>query len=67
MLMKIFSLRNLIGIAAMGASYAYVRKQGGLKATFDKLASKKDAMLDAVPDHLGDLRNGTRDFAEKTL
>lgn len=65
--MKIFSLRNMIGLAAIGLTYSYVRKQGGIKATFDKLASKKQAIIDAVPEGLEGLRGKARDFAEKTL
>lgn len=65
--MKIFSVRNMIGLAAIGATYAYVRKQGGLKAAFDKIASKKDAIIDAVPDSLADLRSTTRDAVQKNL
>jgi hypothetical protein len=65
--MKIFSVRNMIGLAAIGLGYAYVRKQGGFKAAFNKIASKKDVIIDAIPDSIAGLRKNARDVVEKTL
>ena len=59
--MKIFSLRNIIALAAVGGAYAFVRKQGGVKAAFDTLVAKKDAIIEAAPEVLGDLRERARD------
>lgn len=65
--MKIFSMRNIIGLAAIGGIYAFVRHQGGLQAAYNTLVSKKDAVLRAVPDHLEDLKTRARDVAERSV
>ena len=43
--MKIFSIKSVIGLAAIGGVAAYVRKQGGFRNAFDKLLAKKDELL----------------------
>lgn len=59
--MKIFSLRNIVALAAIGGAYAFVRKQGGVKAALDTLRAKKDAIVEMVPDRLEDLRTRASD------
>lgn len=48
--MKIFSLKTILGVAAIGGAAMYVRKQGGLRTTYDKLLAKKDELLAARED-----------------
>ncbi len=43
--MKMFSLKNLIGLAAVGGAVAYARKHGGVKNAMTELMSKKDELL----------------------
>lgn len=43
--MKIFSIKNLLGIAAIGGVVAYARKQGGFKKAFESLIAKKEEVL----------------------
>lgn len=43
--MRIFRLRNLIGLAAIGGAYNYARNHGGFKAAFNELWSKADGLL----------------------
>ena len=43
--MKLFSIKTMLGMAAIGGAVMYVRKQGGLQKTFDNLMGKKDELL----------------------
>ena len=43
--MKVFSFRNIIGLAAIGGAYAYAKKHGGFKNAFDNLMQKKDELV----------------------
>ncbi|MBA3501864.1 MAG: MICOS complex subunit MIC60 [Myxococcota bacterium] len=43
--MKIFSIKNLLGAAAIGGVVAYTRKHGGFKKTFESLLTKKNEAL----------------------
>jgi hypothetical protein len=43
--MKLFSIKTMLGMAAIGGAAMYVRKQGGLQKTFDNLMGKKDELL----------------------
>ena len=45
--MKLFSIKTMLGMAAIGGAVVYVRKQGGLQKAFDNLMAKKDELLDA--------------------
>jgi hypothetical protein len=50
--MKIFSIRNMLGLAAIGGAAYYVRKQGGFKQTWTKLSgivSDKLGSKDSAP------------------
>jgi hypothetical protein len=46
--MKVF--RTLVGLAAIGGAYAYTRKHGGVRNTFDQLMRKKDDLLQKLDD-----------------
>ena len=43
--MKIFSIKNVLGLVAIGGVVAYVRKHGGFKKAFQGLIAKKDEIL----------------------
>jgi hypothetical protein len=43
--MKVFSFRNILGLAAIGGAYAYAKKHGGFKPAFEHLMRKKDELL----------------------
>ena len=43
--MKLFSIKTMLGMAAIGGAVVYVRKQGGLQKAFDNLMGKKDELL----------------------
>ena len=43
--MKIFSLKRIIGLAAIGGAVAYARKHGGFKAAFDDLKVKANDLV----------------------
>jgi len=43
--MKVFSFRNIVGLAAIGGAYAYAKKHGGFKNAFDHLMKKKDELV----------------------
>ncbi|MEO8699988.1 MAG: hypothetical protein ABI867_08085 [Kofleriaceae bacterium] len=42
--MKIFSLKRIIGLAAIGGAVAYARKNGGFKNAFNGLLEKGKAL-----------------------
>jgi hypothetical protein len=65
--MKIFSLRNLVAVAAIGGIYALVRKQGGVKATLDMLQSKTKSVIDTIPGSIDGLRERARDVSQPTV
>lgn len=46
--MKIFGLRNLVGLAAIGGAAYYVKKQGGLKNAIEQLMKKRDEVVDFI-------------------
>ncbi len=46
--MKIFSIKRMIGLAAVGGAVAYARKNGGFKNVFNQLMTKKDELLAKV-------------------
>ena len=43
--MKIFTLRNILGLAAIGGAYAYVKKHGGVQKAFDHLKTQTNELL----------------------
>jgi hypothetical protein len=43
--MKLFSIKTMLGMAAIGGTVMYVRKQGGLQKAFDNLMGTKDELL----------------------
>ena len=43
--MKIFSLKRIIGLAAIGGAVAYARKRGGFKAAFEDLKVKANDLV----------------------
>jgi hypothetical protein len=43
--MKIFSVKRMLGLAAIGGAIAYVRKHGGVKQAMEDLKAKKDDLL----------------------
>ena len=47
--MKIFSIKRVLGLAAIGGAVAYARKHGGFKNAFKGLVQKKDEILSASP------------------
>ena len=50
--MKIFTIKNMLGLAAIGGAAYYVRKQGGFKQTWAKLSgmvSDKFGSKDSAP------------------
>jgi hypothetical protein len=48
--MKIFSVKRMLGLAAIGGAIAYARKHGGFKQAFNDLMAKKDDLLRQVKD-----------------
>jgi hypothetical protein len=53
--MKVFTLRNLVGLAALGGAYAYTRKHGGVRNTYDELLRKKDELLQYLQEKRSEL------------
>lgn len=43
--MKLFSLKGMLGLAAIGGAIAYTRKHGGVKNAYQDLLAKKDQLL----------------------
>ena len=43
--MKIFTIKRVLGLAAIGGAVAYAQKHGGFKNAFKGLVAKKDELL----------------------
>jgi hypothetical protein len=59
--MKLFNVRNLLGLAAIGGAYAYARKHGGVKKTFDHLMQKRDELMQKMNEKKDEMIDRARD------
>lgn len=62
--MKLFSIKTILGVAAIGGAAMYVRKQGGLQKAYDNLMGKKDELLGKMQDADGASSKQSRKAAE---
>jgi hypothetical protein len=67
--MKLFSIKTMLGMAAVGGAIMYVRQQGGLQKAFDNLMGKKDELLASIDVKPASTRSqsGSEPLEAKTL